>query len=555
MPSAQSMDYSQQYSQQALQDSDFEFAAALNALYSTDDPKNFWDPQSSYPNPSDTFYPLDQQFLTTTGPEDIIFPQTPQPTFSAESHETLPTPVPTPRPFKGIQNKQKLQVKIIADKNKTRAETQIRLDVLFENLDPKFRRVRSPKKTIAKPKYYANEQEKSEFEKDGGTLSMDLFLVLATAVQKEDQQDLAFKRARGELPVHKRPSNTPLADLDKADPSHPQNGGEVIICQGCKEREEKRYNRKKKKSIEDEREWEQYKNDRAIIINEKEYKTLKDLTNEQAQDYHVSPMAKSITLHMRIACYCRHQEEKSPLGYRVIFTFKDSQGKVVTQHMSEIFQITDDHKNKDFVPDYTWNSASAPPLNSVSRPGPFPKPTGRVPPPLVSSNNVASQARYVNLNMTPYSQHPMSTFSQPPTPKTSTFSISPIQSPYTTPSSVQPLIYGLQSATISSPTSSSSVRGQMTRTPSLIDTNTFFPHAATATNFQPSDRIQRVYSSEAFNFQHHLQMNPWDYHQSAPQSCSTTPITQSRPASPSWEQPVPQKRPCYYSSDPPFNLD
>jgi hypothetical protein len=78
------------------------------------------------------------------------------------------------------------------------------------------------------------------------------------------------------------------------------------------------------------------------MINEKEFKRWQD--NEDG-DY--SSNAKKVEFVMRITCYCRHQEDKSPVGYRVIFTFKDVHDNVLAQDISEIVQITDDHKNKE----------------------------------------------------------------------------------------------------------------------------------------------------------------------------------------------------------------
>lgn len=159
---------------------------------------------------------------------------------------------------------------------------------------------------------------------------------------KPEGLDRAFRRARGEEATPRRPRGVAITDIAKDDRCHPQNGGAVIICEGCKEREAKRFNRKKKREADDEKEWSNYEDDRIIMINEKEFKRWQDNENP---DYSLN--AKKVEFVMRITCYCRHQEDKSPVGYRVIFTFKDANENVLAQEISEIVQITDDHKNKE----------------------------------------------------------------------------------------------------------------------------------------------------------------------------------------------------------------
>lgn len=435
---------------------------------------------------------------------------------------------------------QKPKVHLIADKVKTRAETQIKLQLVLDPLSPEYKRIRFPQKTLAKPKLFASEQEKAEYEKDGGILYMDISLVLATAIQKDEQKARVLKRARnGTIP--KRCPDTPLTELDKTDDSHPLNGGEVVICTGCKEREEKRYNRKKKR--EDEGEWERYKNERVILINEKEYKSLREVDHLRSAETQFTNHAKQVEFAMRIACYCRHQEEKSPLGYQVIFTFKDGEGNLVTQHISEIFQITDDHKNKDSLHENTM--AWAPAVSVGQAYAGSAHYTTQVTPSLLAGypiNALSPPATYTQ-SPTTIAAAAAAAYSQPTTPAVPNFQqapVSPLHSQFP------------QNATPTTPLRPEFNQNfaPIQRSQSLLDTAAFYQ------NFQPGvslgGPIHRVNSLDTFDFQQlqqqmqqqmQLQLRYQDY-ASAPQSCSTTPITQSRPASPTWEQGVPSKRNC-----------
>lgn len=245
---------------------------------------------------------------------------------------------------------------MVPDKTKTRAETQIKVQLIMDPVDSDF--IHFPRKTLAKPKLLATADERQTIESSGTATHLDLHLVCATAVEKPNGMDQALRRAAGKEATPQRPSGIAISELDNDDPAHPQNGGAVLICEGCKERERKRYDRKKKKA-EDEVEWSQYENDRIIMINEKEYKKWKDVDPSNRL---LSPKAKQVEFAMRIACYCRHQENKSPMGYRVVFTLRNSSNNIVAQHISDTFQITDDHKVKDT------------PLEGNLRPLPVPQP-------------------------------------------------------------------------------------------------------------------------------------------------------------------------------------
>ncbi|KAF1938185.1 hypothetical protein EJ02DRAFT_31222 [Clathrospora elynae] len=304
-----------------------EFSHFVNTPYST--------PASNTPSPHDNFI-----FSNANSPGDFnrdqsqtSSPETSNDSLANDSWPAIHIP----------QAVEHSNVFIKLDKNKNRAETQIKTEVIMDPLPGHCQWIRFPRHNLAKPKQMASAEEIEANEKNNCAVRMHLTLALATAVETTDGLERAFRRARGEEPTPKRPRGVAITDIAKDDRSHPQNGGAVVICEGCKEREAKRFNRKKKREADDEKEWAGYEDERIIMINEKEFKRWQDV--EEDADYSMN--AKRAEFVMRITCYCRHQEDKSPVGYRVIFTFKDVNDNVLAQEISEIVQITDDHKNKE----------------------------------------------------------------------------------------------------------------------------------------------------------------------------------------------------------------
>ncbi|KAF2180205.1 hypothetical protein K469DRAFT_500410, partial [Zopfia rhizophila CBS 207.26] len=427
---------------------------------------------------------------------------------------------PTPKVIHIPRTLETPHVRLSPDKTKTRAETQIKVQLNLDPLDERFVNIHFPRKTLAKPKLLATLEEKKEAESKGEALHLDLLLVCATAVSKKEDLDRALRRARGEEPIPRRPTGIAISEVDKEDPVHPQNGGEVLICEGCKERERKRYDRKKKRA-EDEAEWWSYEDERVIMINEKEYKKWKDV---ESGDQQFTLRAKQVEFAMRIACYCRHQEEKSPMGYKVIFTFKDSEGNLIVQHTSEIFQITDDHKNKEVAPE------------SLPRPLNIPQ------------TYVQPQYPSHAPNVVPIYQYPvesqyaqpsaMATYSQPPTPIIPNFQspMSPIEGQFPqnpTPTAPPPL-----PSTQTYPTASAS-----TAAPAFNRPQAHFeapPMSPTSQMPAEAQYLPRPLSMDNFNFHSAIQY-PQQGFASAPPSAVSTPINLSRPASPTWEQ-GPNKR-------------
>ena len=435
--------------------------------------------------------------------------------------------------------KQKPMVHLTSDKTKTRAETQIKMTLTLDPLE-NIEYIRFPRKTLAKPKHFASEEEKHDIEAKGTVVHMDVHLVCATAVEAHCDRERAMRRAAGTEAIPRRPEGVAISELDKEDPSHPQNGGEVLICEGCKERERKRYDRKKKRG-EDEEEFTKYENDRVIMINEKEHKKLKEAEGGEVQ---FSSRAKQVEFAMRIACYCRHQEEKSPQGYRVIFTFM--QGKnLLVQHLSDVFHITDDHKNKEFSGEVIPQRLTIPPGYGMT---PYNQAS------MLSYPYIDSFATGVN----GYSQPPTpvlsSQYASPISPVDSAFSQSipssfsqPIPTPLAQPVA-QPLSTLQQQARQPAPAFSSIASTNVSnfarhqRNQSYYDAPLLSPTAQFETHSIPRnqslDNFSFMYGSHEPHFG---QIQQYQYFNSAPPSAGGTPINLSRPASPTWEQGVYKK--------------
>lgn len=331
-----------------------QFYTDLNAHDSGVDLRGQWAPSIKHESvePYDEFLTMGSP-LATTNPSpdtDIIFSQSNSPGGFMCDNSSVSSPDGPASGFTDAilipQSRDAPHVSLVPDKTKTRAETQIKMTLTLDPLD-NVEYIRFPRKTLAKPKHFASDEERQEIESKSAVLQMNVHLVCATAIESPHDRQRALRRAAGTEPTPRRPEGcTSLTELDKEHPSHPQNGGEVLICEGCKERERKRYDRKKKRG-EDEEEFTQYESDRVIMINEKEHKKFRDAEDG---DMKFSPRAGQVEFAMRIACYCRHQEEKSPKGYRVIFTFSIDNALLV-QHVSDVFHITDDHKNKELTVD------------------------------------------------------------------------------------------------------------------------------------------------------------------------------------------------------------
>ncbi|KAF2826397.1 hypothetical protein CC86DRAFT_370409 [Ophiobolus disseminans] len=491
---------------------------------------SFFQTHNSTPasNPSNTPSPHgDMIFSNANSPGE--YPRDLSQTSSPEASSDVKPPVDHDWDFRDDsimipQSVDSPKVTIFVDKTKTRAETQIKTSLVLEPLPRQYQWIRFPRHTLSKSKQLATTDEVDANEEGDAAVRLELTLVCATAVEKEVGLDRALRRARGEEVLPRRPRGTQVSEVDKEDPAHPQNGGAVVICEGCKERERKRYDRKKKRNQEEENEWTNYEDDRIIMINEKEFKRWQDA--EQVPQH--GRDAKKVEFAMRITCYCRHQEEKSPVGYKVIFTFRNTNNTVIAQKVSEIIQITDDHKNRELpvVESITTDLSIHPPNRQEMLPTQYATPM---------------------YNYAAPSYGPI--YSQPTTPILSQFQspLSPMDGQYSqsaTPilSSQQPhqSAFTFNAGPIAAPTPISTyVNHQRYQSYTNLNSSITTPMLSPTEQFaaQSGYPLHRPHSMDSFATAFaglYSQPNQNQY----PQNFASQPPSRnvSRPASPSWEQ-------------------
>ncbi|KAL6892374.1 hypothetical protein GGI43DRAFT_386868 [Trichoderma evansii] len=213
---------------------------------------------------------------------------------------------------------------------KSRVETQIPIKMALNPLPPGITKLHLPPHTISKPKLMA----KPPAQRSPDTLELFVSLVCTSAMDQPEARKRALERAatnpQGYLP-----------DLDD-DENSPQHGGEVRICAGCITRERKRAARKKIKKPEEDKMWSQDEERRVVVFNTPEFKDWQPVDGILDKNGRPHARAMQVDAPMRIACYCRHHNEK--MGFNVIFTIKDWKDNVIAQAMSNPIMITDDHK-------------------------------------------------------------------------------------------------------------------------------------------------------------------------------------------------------------------
>ncbi|MCJ1384932.1 hypothetical protein MMC17_008050 [Xylographa soralifera] len=236
--------------------------------------------------------------------------------------------------------------------HKSRVETQIPIKMTLCPMPQGITKLHLPPHTISKPKLLA----KDRLPRAPDMLELYTMLVCTSAMQDPAKMRRAFARAaQGSVEVKKpiprrSSSGDTAAILDEED--QPLNGGPVQICEGCILRERKRAARKKSKKPEEEEPWQKDEAKRIVVFNTSEVKewqmpsdnndTSDLIEGGQQAGFAPSENAKQIDVPMRIACYCRHQNEK--LGFQVIFTLKDHEDNLVAQAITNPIVITDDHK-------------------------------------------------------------------------------------------------------------------------------------------------------------------------------------------------------------------
>ncbi|KAK6329885.1 hypothetical protein TWF718_003311 [Orbilia javanica] len=275
---------------------------------------------------------------------------------------------------------------------KSRVETQIRVNLNLAPLPPGVTKLHLPTHTISKPKLLS----KPPHQKTTDTLELYTSLICASAVEgSPDLLQRVLRRAIDD-PLQERVfgSGKVLGEDGKegytAEEDKPLNGGEVRICSGCITRERKRAARKKIKKVEEEESWARDESKRIIVFNCSEVlewgppEAQKKAEMEANDGELISAIDGNaeIWLPMRIACYCRHQSEKS--GFRIILTIKDHNDNLVAQSITPPILITDDHKtNAPSQPATQQPVAAAPASKGATSPSaiaPGPVPVAPAPP-------------------------------------------------------------------------------------------------------------------------------------------------------------------------------
>ncbi|KAF4633255.1 hypothetical protein G7Y89_g4860 [Cudoniella acicularis] len=241
---------------------------------------------------------------------------------------------------------------------KSRVETQIPIKMTLYPMPQGITKLHLPTHTISKPKLLS----KPTPERSPDTLELYTSLVCTSAMQNPENRRRAFERAAAAPAVTEETPADNEAEEDEE--NKPLNGGDVKICPGCITRERKRAARKKVKKVEEEESWHKDEAKRVIVFNTHEVKDWQapssqppsEATGDRAEPY-IPEGAMQVDAPMRIACYCRHQNEK--LGFQVIFTIKDYQDRLIAQEMTSSIMITDDHKTHNIPPLTTQTSSGS----------------------------------------------------------------------------------------------------------------------------------------------------------------------------------------------------
>ena len=209
---------------------------------------------------------------------------------------------------------------------KSRVETQIPIKLSLFPLPQGVTKLHLPSYTISKPKLLVRPPPEPSPE----TLELHTMLVCTSAMQ--DPMKLRRALAKAAHPSLRQSEEkrrlSAGAKLDKDDEEQPLNGGEVRICEGCIIRERKRAARKKSKKPDEEEMWQRDEARRVVVFNTNEVKEWQPAQTSNPTDSHQDAArfrrdgqrndfpegTMQVDIPMRIACYCRHQNEK--LGFQ-----------------------------------------------------------------------------------------------------------------------------------------------------------------------------------------------------------------------------------------------
>ena len=313
---------------------------------------------------------------------------------------------------------------------KSRVETQIPIKMTLFPMPIGITKLHLPTHTISKPKLLA----KPTPERSPDTLELYTTLVCTSAMQNPENRRRALERAATQ-DISQDDARSDNSDED--DENKPLNGGDVKICVGCITRERKRAARKKVKKVEEEESWHKDEAKRVVVFNTHEVKEWQPPTSQppsEATGDRPEPFipdgALQVDAPMRIACYCRHQNEK--LGFQVIFTIKDYQDRLIAQEMTSSIMITDDHKTHN-LPALSTQASNVSDGQLFSGTGAFPSdgtfdlssgPVGSMAPFRLSHSSSDLQSMQRNFNMQfpapmsmTTSSHPSQTTSATMTPR------------------------------------------------------------------------------------------------------------------------------------------
>ena len=235
-------------------------------------------------------------------------------------------PFASPGPTSGLLFPPVLHVHLLPPKS--RVETQIPVKLTLHPVPPGISKLHLQTHTISKSKLVA----KPTPDKSLDMLELHAMLVCTSAMQNLAKRNRAFARAAAFPSNEKtkgRRSSSGDATSSDDDEDKPANGGPVHICMGCIERERKRAARKKTKNIEEEQLWQKDEAKRTIVFNTQEVKEWQEpsppkigentqYTATYSQNAQFPETAMQVDIPMRIACYCRHQEEK--IGFQCVQT-------------------------------------------------------------------------------------------------------------------------------------------------------------------------------------------------------------------------------------------
>jgi len=289
---------------------------------------------------------------------------------------------------------------------KSRVETQIPIKMTLFPMPSGITKLHLPTHTISKPKLLA----KPTPERSPDTLELYTSLVCTSAMQNPENKRRAFERAAN--PKSAKEGSSPDSGSEEDEENKPLNGGDVQICVGCITRERKRAARKKVKKVEEEESWHKDEAKRVVVFNTHEVKEWQVPTSQPSNETtgdrpepFVPEGALQVDAPMRIACYCRHQNEK--LGFQVIFTIKDYQDRLIAQEMTSSIMITDDHKTHN-MPALSTQSSNVSDTQMFSGSGAFPSdgtfdmstaPVGSMAPFRLSHSSSDLQGLQRNFNM------------------------------------------------------------------------------------------------------------------------------------------------------------